>query len=1039
VLNDSVLLAEALVRDRGRLRDRLKTLIAHAEFREALFLASPDLDESIEVWERDPESTRGRRVERALVRYLMRMAGRAVPFGLFAGCSIGTIGDKTELLLGARSDYQRHTRLDMDYLCALAASLEQSPSVRRTLPHHLNTSLYSGGGRVRYIESRTGEDIRSYHLVAVESASHVETALSLAEGGGTIEEIAKALTEADPSFSFAEAEEFITELIESQLLVSDLTPAVTGPEPIHGLVEKLRRHPETERVADCLQTTQSALEALDAKGLRNSPEDYRAIAGALRELPSPVNLQRLFQTDMIKPATHCTLGPGPLKEIILAVDLLHRMSPAPGLDPLAQFRDAFVERYGEVCGVPLLQALDSDVGIGFSSTLAPVDDNSPVLRGLIFPEHAESTRTWGRRETYLLRKLTFALSRGDQEIILAPDDIEELEQKNTPPLPDAFAAIASIMSPSESELSQGRFRVSVADIHGPSGARLMGRFCHISETLWRSVEQHLSTEMALEPNAIFAEIVHLPAGRTGNVLLRPVLREYEIPYLGCSGAPPERQIPITDLTVTVNNGRIVLYSNRLEREVIPRLTTAHYFAIGGLDVYRFLCLLQGQGRTSVINWEWGPLSTAPFLPRVSFGRIVLAKARWTFDSREVGALTSSAGEEMFAVIQRWRSERALPRFVALVDEENEWPVDLDNVLCVEAFVELIKRRTEVQLVEMLPAPGEQGVRGPEGQFVHQLIIPFVRARRPTPDKSVPPPQSSAKIKRSFPTGSEWLYVKLYAGGSSADHVLRDAVRPLIEEALSSGVADSWFFVRYGDPEWHIRLRLHGRPARLRAMLPELNRVVAPLLADGRLWRVQFDTYQREVERYGGAEGIIRAEKIFHFDSEAVMNIVSSFPGNAGMEARSQLALCSIDALLSDFGLDLKAKRAALEIMQQSFAGEIQVDPTLKRQLGNKYRDERERIAILLDPVRREAEGTFLEGLAALRQRSEQVAPVVAELKELEQTGRLSVPIVGLLASFSHMHVNRILRAAQRTQEFVLYDSLSRFYESQAARERVVQE
>ena len=130
----------------------------------------------------------------------------------------------------------------------------------------------------------------------------------------------------------------------------------------------------------------------------------------------------------------------------------------------------------------------------------------------------------------------------------------------------------------------------------------------------QNVEKHLLAEQSLEPEAVFAEIVHLPAGRTGNVLLRPVLREYEIPYLARSGTSPERQIPVTDLTVTVAEERIILRSTRLQREIIPRLTTAHYFAAGGLDVYRFLCLLQEQSTALPLNWNWGALGSAPFLP-----------------------------------------------------------------------------------------------------------------------------------------------------------------------------------------------------------------------------------------------------------------------------------------------------------------------------------------------------------------------------------------------------------------------------------------
>ena len=75
----------------------------------------------------------GQKLERSLVKYFARMAGRATPFGLCAGCSVGTLGEETRLELPPRHEYQRHTRLDMDYLVALTEVLDRDPELRRTL------------------------------------------------------------------------------------------------------------------------------------------------------------------------------------------------------------------------------------------------------------------------------------------------------------------------------------------------------------------------------------------------------------------------------------------------------------------------------------------------------------------------------------------------------------------------------------------------------------------------------------------------------------------------------------------------------------------------------------------------------------------------------------------------------------------------------------------------------------------------------------------------------------------------------------------
>src|SRR5262249_26487355 len=227
------------------------------------------------------------------------------------------------------------------------------------------------------------------------------------------------------------------------------------------------------------------------------------------------------------------------------------------------------------------------------------------------------------------------------------------------------------------------------------------------------------------PGAILAEVVHLPEGRMGNVLFRPVLREYEIPFLGRSGAPLDKQIPLSDLMVSVVGTRIVLRSRRLGREVIPRLTSAHHFARRSLPVYQFLGTLQAQGVGDWLSWPWGPLGDAPFLPRVRWGRVILSRARWIVDGDELKALAKEDGAHRILRTRRWRAERKVPRFVGLRDGDNELPVDLDNILSIDAFIDTAKKRPSAILTEMLPAPDELCAAGPEGRFVHELIVPFV--------------------------------------------------------------------------------------------------------------------------------------------------------------------------------------------------------------------------------------------------------------------------------------------------------------------------
>jgi thiopeptide-type bacteriocin biosynthesis protein len=627
-------------------------------------------------------------------------------------------------------------------------------------------------------------------------------------------------------------------------------------------------------------------------------------------------------------------------------------------------------------------------------------------------------------------------------MVLEARDLEQLAGKDLASLPDAFAVLASLAAASDEALSRGDFRLLWIGTDGPPGARLLGRFCAADAVLRRHVEEHLRAEEALDPEAVFAEIVHLPEGRVGNVLLRPVLRRYEIPFLGLSGAIPDRQIPLTDLLVSVVGDRIVLRSSRLNRRVIPRLTSAHNFHVRSLGIYRFLGELQRQGRTLSLGWDWGPLWSAPFLPRVAVGRLVLSPACWNVSREELKVLGGPRGAERFRAVQDWRAKRRLPRFIVLSDADNKLPIDLDNALSVETFIHLVKDRPEALLIEMFPGPEQLCARGPEGRFLHELVVPFVR-KAPVAADTRPLPSRGKRAgaragARTFPPGSEWVYAKLYASPSNVDRLLEQIVGPLAREALGSGAADSWFFIRYGDPQWHLRVRLHGSPARLRQeILPALHEAAAPFVAEGSVWKLQLDTYEREVERYGGPEGIALAERIFQADSEAVLESLEMLEeGDEGSDERWRLALAGVDRLLGDFGFGEEARWWPLvEATRLKFEKDLSADAGVRRQLGDRFRKESKKLEPLLDRSR-DDESSLAPGLDVLRSRSERLAPLVEELRVRERAGQLSLPLAEIVPSFLHMHVNRILRSGHRKHEFVLYDFLSRLYKSRAARAKL---
>jgi lantibiotic biosynthesis protein len=1020
-------LALNLAKDRQILRTRLREIILRPDVLEALFIASPDLHQSLEIWQRDPESNRGQRIERALIRYFSRLTGRGTPFGLCAGISIGEIGDQTEFMMADRTHYKRHTRLDMKYLDRLMALLALAPSFKNAHIYRPSTSLYRVADRFHYVEEERGENSRIHRLVAIDSSSLLDAALERSSKGACVADLIQTLTGLDGA-SPAEAKEYVEELIDNQVLVPDFGPVITGPEPLIDAIEQLEKYAETGRLISRLKEIREQLEAIDKQGLGISAQRYYEVAGELDQLTAPEKVGRHIKVDLVKPVLKMTLGRDLVNQLIRGVKVVQSLAP-PQDSELQDFRSRFIDRYG-TRELPLVMVLDEELGIGFNFD----NLNAPPWR-LHLQANGDSRKPGAESDNsagapLLLKKVVEAQSKGELEISLNGDDLRLLGNKQSVPLPASFSVKAVIIRHNSTE---NDYRIEIKSVIGPSGVNYLARFCQAETQLSQLVDGHLRAEERQYSEAVFAEVVHLPEEGIANVLCRPLFHEFEIPYLGRSGAPPERQLALTDLLVSVEGNRIVLRSKRLGKEVVPRLSTAHNFSTNhNLAVYRFLGLLQRQGTARVRGWDWGTLKDLQFLPRVTAGRLILARARWRVTSDELSDPGDGSGADHYLAVQEWRAKRKLPRYVAFtVADGSELLIDFENVLSVETFLELLKKHGEVSLVErFLSDSSELFARGPEGCFAGDIVVPFVNtATQP----ASPAARLTVAIKeRCFPPGSEWLYLKMYCGPATIDRILY-SLRPFIEQVLSLGTVDRWFFIRYNDPHPHIRLRFHGDPATLStSVLPQLQDFAGSLLDAGLVWRVQIDTYDREVERYGGPHGIALAEEIFCADSMFALTIVSNYAGNAGASARWLLTLRSIDQLLSDFGLKTRNKyEFVCKLKSPALPSDLVI--RFKRHLGEKYRRERKAIeSVMTAPL--EDGDQFGSGLLALHQRTNRIVTLAERFQTLQDEGKLTRPLQDIIPSFTHMNINRMLKSDFKEQEFVAYDFLRRFYEWLAAKE-----
>ncbi len=289
------------------------------------------------------------------------------------------------------------------------------------------------------------------------------------------------------------------------------------------------------------------------------------------------------------------------------------------------------------------------------------------------------------------------------------------------------------------------------------------------------------------------------------------------------------------------------------------------------------------------------------------------------------------------------------------------------------------------------------------------------------------------IQRTFILGDTWIYFKFYSGPKTADLILTEVIKPVSEQLISKNIINKWFFIRYSDPKLHLRVRFHlNDKNRINSIIEKINTFCKPFIEQNLIWKIQTDTYNRELERYG-EKTMLLSEDIFFYDSVMIVDLLSKIHGDEGELLRWQFTLKAIDSILDAFNFTINQKLDLLFELKESYAREFNMDRGLKAQIDKKFRLERKKIEDILNKTF--GKNNIKPFLEPIVERAENFKNIAEKILQLDKNRSLHNSINELLSSYIHMHVNRLFKSRQRQHELIIYDFLYRYYKSVIARQK----
>ncbi|GAA4312342.1 lantibiotic dehydratase [Compostibacter hankyongensis] len=996
--------------DHHRYDRPLGTVLSDPYFNAAIFWASRSLFDALEKCNFE-YALLSEKQKVSLKMYLNRMCFRPTPFGLFSGFSLISWGGKRAQPF-LFDPPRLHFRIDYEYGRIIAGRIiEEHEGFSQW--YVLNSSLYKVGGEYRYLKSDTheGASQKEFTIEFLQSDEVINEILSYCITKRSGKDILSFLGNQFGA-NLKESEEFLNELIERQVIVPSLLPNITGADYLERIADSIIKENPDKNRAGFPDEVYRKIIPVDDHILDTSVEldkKIRACAGdaAADHSTAYLNLER--------PAISGALAPRFQHKMLEGLYAIDMLLPRQENDYLKRFSSAFTRKFDHRW-IPLLTALDPEIGVGEEVTQTGAGASSLISdMRLDFHQLSSGQIEWTAAHALLLDKWN-TLKRAENKnftLVLEDQDLQRLAE------PDKFRYPPSI---SVVFRTTGDC-VFIEQAGGSTASALPGRFSPFSADLHRCLTDIVRVEEESNPEVVFAEIAHCGDSHIANVERRNIFRKYEIPVLTGSALPEEGQIAPNDLWVTVQNGEIMLWSKRLKKRVIPRLTSAFNYFRSDLPVFRFLCDLQHQGLRSNFNFEL-PLffPDLSFYPRVRYRNCILSLASWHLDREDIGNLLKS-DETVPGALKKAASTLWWPRYISLNKYDNYLVFDTEKEDDLAFLGKMLKKDDKIIIKEFPFMDAASGKGSPAYDTHIRQYFTCLYHHEKIYDAVSPGLDQPATVKpviRKFLPGSMWYYFKIYCHPQRASEMLVNYILPLCKRWISAGFLNQWFFVRYGDPEFHLRIRFNLIPVHAGLIIRVLNQCLSPLTDSGLIRDFQVATYERELERYN-PEVMDELESCFCASAALVMKFLENDSRIAHVPlALYEMAYGSIEALLNIFSYDIKAKIRLFAGLHKAMEAEFGASAEIKAQLRRKFREIRSMApSDIVEPIMIKYGVTVPFNI--FKYVHKQIAGISASWPPSKKDS--------LMGDLIHMHLNRLFSGSPRKNEFILYYCLWRHYES----------
>lgn len=823
---------------------KIKKIMEDNIISNAIYVASKDLYYSI-YNNNEPED----KIIESFIKYYIRMSTRATPYGFFSGVSFGVNSNSDNIIKKTNRKYFYDP--DYEWVNGVIKRLEGNWDILPKLKIKRNNTLlkykdkiknayhYRKEGEIHYESiSYKGKIIEYIYQVTKEFINFEDVYCAIVEGMN--EQI-------QPIYIF----EFMNELVKNGFLVTELSMNTKSTYRISHIIQSLDKVKTANIYKNKLI---SIYQRFDYMNKNNITTDYLIETESIME--------KLYKTKnyfdcKLNYNTPQSVNINKYENIVELLEFLKIISSKMEDEKYLQdYKNNFLEKYGYEREVPFKELIDENKGIGypnFDSIQLHNDNkfiqefNRIILNGIyknvskgIYMYNLDNKEIKKLLETFPDKRKIYEFS----------NEIYTIETENCS---DQDIYIAPAFFTNQIGKSIGRFDKTFI-----SGRKKITENLQQIHNIYENMNYELiNTKVNLENKRVVN--IFDENNKTN--------RSLELGFMSTDS----NVIDLNDLLVGYSpiNG---FYIREINSE---KLLKFEHFNCLNLKItpllYKTLIYLtKFSSPSDGLSLIMDIISVLDEKVEIRYKNIVIRQKSIELSKSDY---TDCVNE--YDLIKKLKEEigKSLGEYIYLKNLDNRLLLSINNNYHMKILIKELRLKDSISLMNV-EKPIELALKNNSLDTVREITLNIIdenitkgKVFKPTAEKY----NANNDIYRFEYPFNKWLYLKIYCEKNMDNNLLINIIMPYLKLKKNEKIVDEYFFIKYYDPNYHIRLRIHANNSfKLVQIFEELNR---KLINSGMCSNVTIETYSREIERYGGNKLISYYEAYFCQESEDILSLI----------------------------------------------------------------------------------------------------------------------------------------------------------------------